>query len=524
MNAIRILRDVAVGGDTLERAGDPAAGRAVLRMTGLRKRYPGALALGWRAEDSLTITAGEIHGIVGENGAGKSTLFGVLAGLQSPSAGTLALAGEPYAPMTVTAARRAGVEIVMQEPGLVGALTVAENFFLGRSEDASAGLVRRRRSIAVVREALDRIAPRISPRALASSLSLSEQKLVELARAVHFGPRLLLVDEMSACLDHADLRVLFEVLRAQRDAGCAVLYISHHLEEVGDLCDRVSVLKDGQLVATLPIDEAEPDRLSTLMVGRAIASELYPTATGRRGTREPLFEARNLTVRGEFAQLSFAVKPGEIVGIGGLVGCGSDALAHVIFGHARPTAGEMTLSGRAYVPRGPRQAIANGVAYVPSDRDREGLLLRLPIATNATLARLPKLSRAGIYAGRREPRLVRALIERLAIACRGPGELPLNLSGGNRQKVVLAKWLLTEPDLFVLHNPTRGVDIGAKTELYAQMRRLADDGAGIVLITEELPELLGMSDRILIMRRGRISHTTTRDQHPSEHELIVRMV
>jgi ABC-type sugar transport system ATPase subunit len=496
-----------------------------LVLRGLRKHYPGTDALVWGPDDELAVRRGEIHALVGENGAGKSTLMAIVAGLVGPSSGSLQLAGESYSPGSVAGARRHGVEIVVQEPGLVGALTVTENFFLGReASDSTAGIVRPRRGREVVRSALASIAGHVSPRALASSLSLEDQKLVELARAVHFRPRVLLVDEMSACLSRHRLARLFDVLRAQRDAGVAVVYTSHYLEEVPQLCDRVTVLKDGRLVSTLDAGEIDEDKLTTLMVGRATVDHLYRGDQAAARGKDVVLRAEHLGLDGAYDEVTFEVRGGEILGIGGLVGCGSDPLARTLFGALRPDRGTMTLGGTPYRPRSPRQAIARRVAYVPPDRDREGLLLRLPIATNATLAVLPRLARAGVYPGRGEPRVVRRLIDQLGIRCRGASDLPLNLSGGNRQKVVLAKWLLTEADLFVLHNPTRGVDVGAKAEIYRLIQALAKQGAAVLLLSDELPELIGMSDRILVLRRGLLAHETSRDASPTEEQLITQMV
>jgi len=491
----------------------------------MRKEYPGTLALNWDEDDSLDIRGGEIHALVGENGAGKSTLLSLISGLQPASGGALELEGEPYVPSSVAAARSRGIEIVMQEPGLVGALTVAENFFLGRNAaDTAAGIVLPGRGAEIVRRTLADVAPHVSPRTLAASLSLEDHKLVELARALHFAPRLLLVDEMSACLTRPALNLLFDALRAQRETGTAIVYISHYLEEIGELCDRVTVLKDGRLVDTLPVAEAEVDHLSTLMVGRATAGSLYRVDTTPQEAGEVLLAADRLTLEGAYRDVSFAARRGEILGIGGLLGCGSDELARTLFGQLRPDSGAMTVGGRTYSPSDPREAIGRRIAYVPPDRDREGLLLRIPISTNVTLATLPRLSRAGIYAGWGEQRLVGRLIQTLAIRASSVADIPLNLSGGNRQKVVLAKWLMSEADVFVMHNPTRGIDVGSKADLYALMERLAGEGAAIVLLSDELPELIGMSDRIMILRRGAVSHTVARDARPSEEQLITHMV
>lgn len=503
---------------------DPEADVA-LYVRGLGKQYEGTQALRWGSAAELNVAGGEIHALVGENGAGKSTMMSILAGLCAPSAGAIQLAGNAYAPGNIAHAREHGVEIVLQEPGLISSLTVAENFFLGRTTaDTTAGFVRGRRSRRQVQQALAAVAPHVSATAAVSSLSLEDQKMVELARAVFFSPTLLLIDEMTACLGQSAVRRLFAVLREQRHKGAAVLYISHYLEEVRELCDRVTVLRDGQLVATLPTADADDRTLTSLMVGRDIQATLYRSdETPRTGDR-PVLAVDGLGLPDSYRDVSFEVRAGEILGIGGLVGCGSDPLARTLFGAMRSAAGSMTLDQAPYRPHSPRQAIRCGIAYVPPDRDREGLLLGLPIATNVTLPMLPQLATGGFYAGRREPGIAKDLISRLAIRCRGAQDLPRALSGGNRQKVVLAKWLLADPKVFILHNPTRGIDVGAKAEIYRLIDELATAGAAVLLISDELPELIGMSDRILIMRRGEITHRTARDIKPTADELITYMV
>jgi ABC-type sugar transport system ATPase subunit len=496
----------------------------VLHVRGLTKSYDGVPALRWHEFSEFEALPGEIHAVVGENGAGKSTFMGILAGLVSSTSGTVELAGTAYVPTNAAESRDLGVEIVLQEPGLIGALTVTENFFLGRHADTRLGYVQRRKGTELVRSALRKVAPHIPPTAVAGTLSLEDQKLVEIARAIHFSPQVLLIDEMSACLSRPALDKLFEILRAQAEAGTAVLYISHYLEEVMELCDRVTVFRDGRLIETLPTSEVDERKLASLMVGRDYQASLYREDSAAHPSGGTVLAVDDLTIPGLFENVSLEVGRGEIVGIGGLIGCGSDPLARTIFGALRARSGSMTLNGAPYAPRTPRQAIAKGMAYVPPDRDREGLLLRASIGTNVTLASLPRIARFGIYAGVGEGRVVGELIRDLAIRCRDAGDLPLALSGGNRQKVVLAKWLLTKPQLLVLHNPTRGIDVRAKAEVYRLIEALAAAGMAILLISDELPELIGMSDRILMMRRGAISHETLRDLAPTEDELITYMV
>jgi ribose transport system ATP-binding protein len=496
----------------------------VLQLRGIQVSYPGIRALDWAADDELCVRAGTVHGLLGENGAGKSTLFRVISGGTVSDAGRMRLLGDEYRPHSVPDAHHHGVELVLQEPGLVPSLTVAENFLLGRSSlqsDAAAGCVVPGRARRIVSEGLARVAPHVSPHVRAGELCLEDQKLVELARALHFRPRVLLVDELSACLGRRGLDILFRVLDEERRAGTAVLYISHYLDEVATVCDVVTVLKDGQLVETLPAT-TDHDRLGSLMVGRP-TSALFPARTPPATQQAQVLEADALSLPGAFADVSLTVRRGEVVGIAGLVGCGSAELARALFGMARPASGSMRLAGTSYRPRGPREAIGLGVGYVPPDRDREGLLLRAPIAANLALTALRRRSRLGVHLGSHDNRIARDLIGRVGIKCRGPRDLPHGLSGGNRQKVVLAKWLVDQPTLLVLHNPTRGIDVGAKAEIYARIREVATTGTAVLLVSDELPELIGLSDRLLVMRRGRVTHHTTSTE-ASEDSLLAHMI
>lgn len=496
----------------------------VLSAKDLAKEYDGVHALRWDAGTTFDASRGEIHAIVGENGAGKSTFMGILAGLVRPGGGRLVLEGHDYAPGSPVESRCSGVEIVLQEPGLIGALTVADNFFLGRSTESRFGFVRRSSRDRAVRAALAGVAEHIRPGTPAASLSLEDQKLVEIARAINFAPKVLLIDEMSACLGRSALQLLFRLLREQAAAGVSVLYISHYLDEVHGLCDKVTVFRDGRVVATLPTAEIDERGLTSLMVGREWTSSLYRQDATAHRSSDVVLAVDGLSHGEAYRNVSFEVRRGEILGIGGLVGCGSDPVARTLFGALRPHSGTMALNGRPYAPHSPRAAIAKRVAYVPPDRDREGLLLHSSIANNITLATLPRLSRLGMYTDHAAADSVRTLMCDLSIRSAGPSAVSSSLSGGNRQKVVLAKCLLMSPQLLVMHNPTRGIDVGAKAEIYALVMRLAERGVSVVLISDELPELIGMSDRILVMRRGEVTHEATRDTSPTEDELITHMV
>jgi ribose transport system ATP-binding protein len=497
----------------------------VLSVFGIRKVFPGTVAVNFDPEQVLEFRRGEIHGLVGENGAGKSTLVGMIAGVTRPTDGSMTLLGHPYAPADPVEARAQGVDIVLQEPGLVDTMTVEENLLLGReSHYAPRVLFRkasRRRMAAMAMRHMRRTIPMGIP---AGRLSLEDQKFVELARALSLEPKVLVIDEMTASLSQKGLPELFEILRAFRDEGGTVIYISHYLEEVSGLCDRVTVMKDGRLVRTMDATGVTEDQLSILMVGRDIRGRMYRTDVDARTSGEVLLEVDRLNLGGRYDDVSLTLHRGEIVGIGGLIGCGSEALALSLFGDVRPDSGEVRMRGRRVRPGQPRDAIRSGIAFVPGDRDREGLILNLSLERNVALASLPWLQRMGFVRPGRERSIARRLIGELGIVSRSESDIPFSLSGGNRQKVVLAKWLVRKNDVLILHNPTRGVDVGGKADIYAVIRRLAEAGAGIILISDELPELIGMSDTLLVMRRGKVSATIARNELPSEERLIGYMV
>jgi ribose transport system ATP-binding protein len=508
-----------------EPAPSSSAGVVALSVGGIRKVFPGTIAVDFDAEQRLEFRRGEIHGLVGENGAGKSTLVGMISGVTRPTEGSMTLLGRDYAPTDPVHARAQGVDIVLQEPGLVDTMSVEENLLLGREHHYAPRVVFRQkarsRAAATAMRHMRRSIPMGIP---AGRLPLEDQKFVELARALSLEPKVLVIDEMTANLSQKGLPELFEILRAFRDDGGTVIYISHYLEEVATLCDRVTVMKDGRLVRTLDAGGVTEDQLSTLMVGRDIRGRMYRTDTEARTSGEAVLEVQGLTLTGRYTDVSFTLHRGEILGIGGLIGCGSESLALSLFGDVRPDSGEVRVCGRRVRPGQPRDAIRSGIAFVPGDRDREGLILNLSLERNVALAALPWLQRMGFVRPGRERRIARKLIGELGIVSRSERDIPFSLSGGNRQKVVLAKWLVRKNEVLILHNPTRGVDVGGKADIYAVIRRLADEGAGVILISDELPELIGLSDTLLMMRRGRVSATIARNEQPSEERLIGYMV
>jgi ABC-type sugar transport system ATPase subunit len=504
---------------------EPLATESMLELHGIRKQYPGTLAVDLDPASVIAFAPGTIHALVGENGAGKSTLVGVIAGTTTATDGEMTLRGQPYSPRDVVDARRLGVDIVLQEPGLVDTMSVEENLLLGRESLYAPHTFftpRERRRLA--KSALENLRRTIPLGKTAGGLSLEDQKFVELARAISQRPQVLVIDEMTATLSDRGVPELFGILRDFADQGGLVIYISHYLEEVFQLCDRVTVMKDGRMVRTLDPRETNEDELSVLMVGRSVKATMFRDDNVPRTDGEPVLEAVGLAIPGRLTDVSFTLHRGEVLGIGGLIGCGSEALVLALFGDIKPSAGEIRLNGRSVTFGQPRDAIKAGIAFVPSDREREGLILNLSLDRNIGLAALPWLQKFGLIGPRVETRIARRLIGELAIVSRGTSDVPFSLSGGNRQKVVLAKWLVRHNDVLILHNPTRGVDVGGKAEIYQLIRSLADQGVGILLVSDELPELIGLSDTLLVMRHGAVTARVSRADLPTEETLIGSML
>jgi ABC-type sugar transport system ATPase subunit len=496
-----------------------------LELRGLIKRYPGTVAVSFAADQRLRFRAGEIHAIVGENGAGKSTIGALVAGLQRPTAGTMLLDGQPYAPNDIKDAQRLGVSIVPQESLLVANMTVAENLVLARPADyAPGGIVRSGRRASLAREALDAVGAEITERRLAGELSREDQKFVELARALQRSPRVLVVDEMTEALSRPRIEQLFKQLRSFAAAGGLVLYVSHLLDEIFELCGRATIMKDGTPVTTLETQTTNEDQLAELMVGRVVTQLHSADRPARARGGRAVVSVSGLCDGETFRDVSFDVYEGEIVGIGGLVGCGKEAVVRALSGHRPSATGTTAVDGVTVALRTPATAIDAGIAYVPGERDRDGIILGATIRNNVVLASQGRLARYGITRPRLEMRTVEGLIERLKIKCNGPNDRPTNLSGGNRQKVVLAKWLLADHRLQILENPTHGIDVGAKSELYTFARELADSGGAILLVTDELPELLHLADRILVMRGGVVTFESEPGTEVSEEQLIKHML
>ncbi|MBM3457384.1 MAG: sugar ABC transporter ATP-binding protein [Armatimonadetes bacterium] len=480
-------------------------------MRGISKRYPGVVAL---HEVSFSLRPGEVHALVGENGAGKSTLMKILAGAEHKDAGEIRLEGQPVQIQGPHDALERGINIIYQEFNLVPHLSAAENIYLGREPAARLpGFIDFRKLYGDAQAVMDSLGVRVDVRAEVSQLSVAQQQMVEIAKATSRNSKVIAMDEPSATLTDHELQNLFDLIRSLKATGVGIIYISHRLEEIFEICDRVTVLRDGEWVATKPVSETDRDDIIRMMVGRELRESIpkRPAPVG-----ETLLEVQGLTRRGVFQEIGFRVHAGEIVGIGGLVGAGRTEVARAIFGADPLDRGEIRLEGKPVRIRSPRDAIRLGIGLVPEDRKSLGLILNMVVRENTTLANLDVLSRLGFVDRRREREVSEQYVRDLRVRTPGIEQEVRNLSGGNQQKVVLAKWLFTRSRLLIFDEPTRGIDVGSKVEIYELMNELVARGAAILMISSELPELLGMSDRILVMHEGQIAGELAREDATQE--------
>lgn len=450
---------------------------------------------------SFPLYAGEAHALVGENGAGKSTIVKMLAGVHRPDAGTLEIAGEPVELHSPADAMAAGIAVIYQEPSLFPDLSVAENIAIGRHPLTRLRTVDRSAMHRQAESLFRRLGVVIDPARPARGLSIADQQLVEIAKALSTDARVLVMDEPTAALSGVEVDRLFAVARSLRDEGAAVLFVSHRFEEVTALCQRVTILRDGRHVSTDPLTDLTVDDMIRRMVGRDLDA-LFVKEETKPGP--VVLEVEGLSRAGVFTDVSFEVRAGEIVALAGLVGSGRSEVVQSIFGVDPRDGGTVTVAGRTLKRSSPRAAMAAGVAMVPEDRRQQGLVMDLSVARNVTLPRSGALSRLGLLLGGSERRAAKHWTDRLQTRYRRLSDPVSTLSGGNQQKVVLAKWLGTEPRVLIVDEPTRGIDIGTKAEVHRLMSGLASQGVAILMVSSELPEVLGMADRILVMREGRL--------------------
>jgi ribose transport system ATP-binding protein len=486
-----------------------------LEMRGISKSYPGVRAL---QDVDFAVRAGEVHGLVGENGAGKSTLMKVLAGAERKDAGEIAIGGRPVTIDTPQRAMDLGVSVIYQEFNLVPYLNAAENVFLGREpKTAIPGFVDFRTMYRESQTVIDRLGVPLDVRTPVSRLSIAQQQMVEIAKATSRESRIIVMDEPSATLTEHELASLFALIQRLKSDGVAVVYISHRLEEVFAICDRVTVLRDGRRIATDDVSALTREEIIRRMVGREL-TQMIPKRTAPIG--EPALAATGITRRRALRDVSIRVHKGEVLGIAGLVGAGRTELARVLFGADRMDAGTIQLFGKPVRVRSPQDAIRLGIGLVTEDRKSQGLVLGLPVRENITLANLPAVSTLSFIRAARERAAARRLADDLRVRTPTIEQTVQNLSGGNQQKVVLAKWLFTDSKVLIFDEPTRGIDVGAKTEIYELMNELAARGTALIMISSELPEVLGMSDRIVVMHEGRVAGELARKEATPERPVL----
>lgn len=495
-------------------------------LKGLKKYFPGTKALDWKEDDTIEIYAGEIHGLVGENGAGKSTTFQILMGIYDMTGGAISLFGKDYKPANVHEAEEAGISIIMQQPNFAYNLSVAENIFMGQDKRFTnkLGLIDWKKQNEAAAEILKKCKyDNIKPTDILSDLGYEETKQVEIARALSSNPKVLLVDETSAAISKTSVESLYALLRELAAKGCAVIYISHFIDEVYALCDRVSILRDGKLITKMEINEnVNSDIIIKNMVGRDVSLESY-RSEDQSSIKDVMFELKGYSKQGSFHDIDMTVRSGEIVGIAGLGGCGSEALGKAIFGYEPADSGEMIFRSKTISPKSCLQAMKEGIGYIPKDREKEGLFLNYDSVMNISSANLKNMRKKGLIDKKKERQLAVDSIKRFLIKTPDETYPVSSMSGGNRQKVAISRWVVNNTELLIVCSPTRGVDVGAKYEIYGILEELKNQGKGIILISDEMPELIGMSDRIYCMRNGMISGELDRSE-VTEELLAFRMV
>ena len=470
-----------------------------IEMKGINKAFGSNQVL---KDAGFVLEDGEVHALMGENGAGKSTLMKILTGVYTRDAGTVIVDGKEVVYKSPQEAEKAGIVFIYQELNVLFDLTVEENLFMGKEITKGFGICDKKAMRKKAQEAMDKMGVRIPINAVMSDLSVGQQQMVEICKALMVDAKVLIMDEPTAALTQSETEGLFKLIKSLRKKGVSIVYISHRMEEIFELCDRITILRDGTYVGTEKIKDINMDDIVRMMIGREIG-ERFPARDAKIG--KEMLRVEGLTKGKTFKDVNFSVKAGEVLGVSGLMGAGRTEIMHAIFGNLPFESGKIFIEGKEVTIKNAREAINAGIGFITEDRKTEGLLLEKSISENIALANLGKISDKSVVKKSKVDELVKKGIEEFHIKCFGPDHECNNLSGGNQQKVVFAKWVYTDPKILILDEPTRGVDIGAKKEIYSVINNLAAKGVAIILVSSELPEVLGMSDRIMVVHEGKIT-------------------
>lgn len=482
-----------------------------IEMRGINKAFGGNKVL---KNAGFLLDNGEVHALVGENGAGKSTLMKILTGVYTRDEGTVIVDGKEVCYKNPKEAENAGIVFIHQELNVLFDLTVEENMFMGKEITNKFGVCDKKSMRDEAKKVLDRLGVNINPSTRMDRLSVGQQQMIEIAKALMIDAKVIIMDEPTAALTQNETKVLFQIIRNLREKGVSIIYISHRMEEIFELCDSITVLRDGEYIATKKITDTDMNDLVKMMIGREIG-ERYPERNAKIGA--VVFEVKDFNCPGVFNNISFQVRAGEVLGVSGLMGAGRTEIMKAIFGDMPNVTGKVFIDGMEIVNKNPRDAMKNGIGFITEDRKSEGLMLEDSIMKNISIANLGRISKNGVLMKKTENDLVKEAIEELHIKCFGPSHECNKLSGGNQQKVVFAKWIDTDPKVLILDEPTRGVDIGAKKDIYNIINKLAATGVAIIMVSSELPEVLGMSDRIMVVREGKITRILPKEKANQEN-------
>lgn len=469
-----------------------------IEMRGIDKSFGSNQVL---KQAGFTLESGEVHALMGENGAGKSTLMKILTGVYTKDAGTVLVDGKEVNYKNPQEAEKAGIVFIYQELNVMFDLTVEENLFMGKEIHGEFGICDKKAMQKKAQEALNILGVNISPKTVMAELSVGQQQMVEICKALMADAKVIIMDEPTAALTQSETVALFKVIESLRKKGVSMVYISHRMEEIFELCDRITVLRDGSYIGVKNIPETNMNEIVKMMIGREIG-ERYPSRNVKIG--KEVLKVKELTRKGTFHDVNFSVRAGEVLGVSGLMGAGRTEIMQAIFGNLSYESGTIEIDGKEVKISNPRQAMEHGIGFITEDRKTEGLMLDKSIRENISLCNLRRISKSSVISREAEKNMVAEAIKDLHIKCFGSYHECNNLSGGNQQKVVLAKWILTNPKILILDEPTRGVDIGAKKEIYSIINKLAAQGVAIIMVSSELPEVLGMSDNIMVVREGEV--------------------